>query len=115
MGALCSGGVLSSSPGIGGGYRLAREPEEIALIHVIRLIDGERSLPQCLLHSARPCSDDDPCSAHATWSGVRGRYVAFLESITIAAISQTPGAKRLGADASPCALTDREKTKKDPG
>jgi Rrf2 family iron-sulfur cluster assembly transcriptional regulator len=107
LATLRNGQILSASPGIGGGYRLAKAPNAIALLDVVRLIDGEHSLPQCLLDREHPCSDDDPCPAHLLWSEVRGRYLAFLETTTIAAISQFAGASR-------SAQLDADETKKDP-
>ncbi|MCP3918366.1 MAG: Rrf2 family transcriptional regulator [bacterium] len=114
LGTLRSAGMLSASPGIGGGYRLARAPEAIVLIELVRLFDGEQSLPKCLLHHERPCSDDDPCSAHALWGEVRAHYVSFLETTTIAAISQVAGEKHPAAGAARGARPDKEETRKDP-
>jgi DNA-binding IscR family transcriptional regulator len=37
---LASAGVLGSSPGTGGGYRLARPPRRIPLLDVIEAVDG---------------------------------------------------------------------------
>ena len=108
LGTLRNAGILSASPGIGGGYRLAKTPESIVLIDIVRLLDGERSLPQCLLHRERPCSDDDPCPAHALWGDVRARYLAFLETTTIAAISETASTEHPGADASRRARPSKE-------
>jgi len=99
LGTLRNAGIVSASPGIGGGYRLAKAPEAIGLIEVVRLLDGEQSLPQCLLDRERPCSNDDPCTAHALWADVRERYLAFLETTTVAAISQAEGTGHPGADA----------------
>lgn len=114
LGALRNASIVSASPGIGGGYRLAKAPEAIALVDAVRLFDGERSLPQCLLDNERPCSDDNPCSAHALWAEVRELYLAFLETTTIAAISRAPTEEQPGADASGNARPDGDETSKDP-
>ncbi len=95
LGTLRNAKLVSASPGIGGGYRLAKAPEAIALIDAVRLLDGEQSLPQCLLDHAHPCADENPCSAHALWAEVRERYLVFLETTTIAAISRAPGAEEI--------------------
>lgn len=110
LGTLRNARILSASPGIGGGYRLAKAPEDIFLVDVVQLLDGEQSLPQCLLSRERPCSDDDPCSAHELWGDVRGRYLAFLEMTTIAAISGAAAADLPEGGARP----DKNETSKDP-
>ena len=114
LGTLRGAGFVASAPGIGGGYRLARAPETIRLIDIVRLFEGEAGLPQCVLNGARPCSDGDPCSAHAQWSGVREAYLAFLERTTIAAASRTGVAEPNPGDARPGTRPDQTATSKDP-
>lgn len=77
-------GILETSRGSHGGYRLHRRPSEIHLIEVIQLVEGQRARPECLLHAGRGCNEGDPCAAHSRWREVRKAYVDFLESTTIA-------------------------------
>jgi len=90
---------VSASPGIGGGSRLAKAPEALAPVDGERLLDGEQGLPQCLPGNERLCSDDNLCSAHALWGEVRERYLALLETTTIAALSRAPATEQPDADA----------------
>jgi len=41
--------LVVSRPGRGGGYRLARDPEQIALLAVIRAVDGASVSTDCVL------------------------------------------------------------------
>ncbi|HVX66604.1 MAG TPA: Rrf2 family transcriptional regulator [Bryobacteraceae bacterium] len=84
---LRNAGILTTARGTGGGYRLRKTPEEIRLIHIVELFDGARARPACLL-GGHDCSDENPCSAHHVWRDVRAVYVRFLESTTLADISQ---------------------------
>jgi Rrf2 family transcriptional regulator, iron-sulfur cluster assembly transcription factor len=84
---LRNAGILTTARGTGGGYRLRKPAEAIRLIEVVELFDGARAKPACLL-GGKDCSDENPCSAHEVWRAVRADYVAFLESTTLAAISQ---------------------------
>lgn len=79
-------GLLAASRGARGGYRLARRPEEIALIEIVEPFEGKRVRPGCLLQPDQPCSDDGACSAHGAWSLVKAAYLRFLETTTLADI-----------------------------
>lgn len=86
---LRNAGILTTARGTGGGYRLRRRPGEIRLIEVVDLFDEARARPLCLLGGEKECSDEHPCSAHHSWKPVREAYVRFLESTTIADITDT--------------------------
>lgn len=83
LGDLVRAGVLESSPGIGGGFRLARPAKEIWLTEVFAPFEP-------ILANRRPCpfgqeicSDDDPCAGHDQWKRVRETYQRFLEKNSI--------------------------------
>ncbi len=83
LGDLVRAGVLQSSPGMGGGFRLARSAKEIRLCEVFAPFEP-------ILANRRPCpfgqeicSDDDPCAGHDEWKRVRGAYERFLEENSI--------------------------------
>lgn len=83
LGDLVRAGVLESSPGMGGGFRLARPAKEIRLSEVFASFEP-------ILASRRPCpfgkevcSDDDPCAGHDEWKRVRETYGRFLEKNSI--------------------------------
>jgi Rrf2 family iron-sulfur cluster assembly transcriptional regulator len=87
---LKKAGFVQAVRGTGGGYRLGRPPEEVRLMDVVEFVDGAAARPGCLLAGSNACSDDDPCLVHDRWGEVRDRYVAFLESTTLADISERP-------------------------
>jgi Rrf2 family protein len=89
---LRNAGLLTTARGSGGGYRLAKRPEEIHLIDVVEVFDAPRAKPPCLLGEGE-CSDDEACSAHHAWKEVRATFVRFLESTTLAEISKSRGAQ----------------------
>lgn len=82
--ALRNGGLVETIRGRNGGYRLARASEDIRLIEAVELFEGFRSHPSCLLGIHTVCSDEKPCSAHASFRDVRRAYIAFLETTSIA-------------------------------
>ena len=47
LGKLSKGGLIDSSPGVSGGYRIAKNPEKISFLDVIQLIEGNANLFHC--------------------------------------------------------------------
>ncbi len=87
---LKKAGFVQAVRGTGGGYRLGRPPGEVHLIEVVEFVDGAAARPGCFLAGSDACSDADPCLAHDRWAVVRDQYVAFLESTTLADVSEHP-------------------------
>jgi len=86
MHLLARQGVLTSSRGKHGGFRLARPAHQIALLDVIRPFDQMEARRQCLL--GRPtCSDATPCAAHARWKDLADRTLTFFRDTTLADIT----------------------------
>jgi Rrf2 family protein len=83
---LRNAGLLETTRGHGGGYRLAKPAEKITLIEVVRQFEGVRAEPGCLLGEQHECSDKTPCSAHSAWKKIKESYVQFIRSTTIADI-----------------------------
>ncbi len=88
-------GVLESSPGLGGGFRLARPAKEIPLSEVFSsfepISDNCRPCP----FGQEICSDDDPCAGHDQWKRVRKAYQQFLEKNSIYDVSFMPKKRRV--------------------
>ena len=75
--------ILTSSRGPGGGYKLAKSPDEISLQDISVLFDALTLSNECLLGYG-PCLDTTPCPVHKIW-GPRKQYMQdFLEQTTIA-------------------------------
>ena len=79
---LAREGVLTSTRGPHGGFRLGRTPAELTLESVIRHFDEITTASGCLLGRAR-CSDEHPCAAHAHWKSVSLSVRTFLRETTI--------------------------------
>jgi Rrf2 family transcriptional regulator, nitric oxide-sensitive transcriptional repressor len=89
---LRNAGLVGTSRGSGGGYRLCKPAEEVCLIDVVELFDDVlRTQPTCFLGHRRHCSETKPCTAHTTWRGVQAAYLKFLISTPLSAIAGSPG------------------------
>jgi len=88
---LRNAGLVDTTRGSGGGYRLGRSADEIYLIDVVELFEEiSRTKPNCFLGHTRKCSDSTPCSAHFSWRGVQVAYLKFLVSTSLSAIAGKP-------------------------
>jgi len=93
---LVRSGLLTSSKGPGGGFALARRPDEIALFDIYQAIDGTTYLDACAVGLAR-CSDDTPCPLHDRWKPIRERIRMYLQSTSLKDMAEATAKKRPGA------------------
>jgi Rrf2 family protein len=90
---LARAGVLASSRGKLGGFRLARPADRISLAEVVAPFHGPTATRSCLLGRA-VCSDQSPCAAHARWKEVSERVSAFFGETTVAELLGSRTARR---------------------
>lgn len=89
---LRNAGLVDTTRGSGGGYRLGRPANDIRLIDVVELFEEvSRTQPTCFLGRTRPCSETTPCTAHTKWKGLQATYLGFLVSTPLSAIAGNPG------------------------
>lgn len=81
-------GILSSTRGIGGGFRLRRKPETIKLIDVVRPFEDILASRRCPFGNTR-CTDDRPCPIHEQWKPVVQAYRNMLENTTLADVAKS--------------------------
>jgi Rrf2 family protein len=75
--------LVESQKGLGGGFRLARDPGEISLFDVIDAIEDTSRWHECILGNPS-CSDVNPCSVHERWGPVRDSYLDLMKNTSIA-------------------------------
>src|SRR6267142_5471083 len=79
---LKKAGILESKKGKGGGYYFAKNPKDVPLAMIIRLIDGPISLLPCVsLYFYERCKncDEKQCGLHLVMSQVRDANLKILE------------------------------------
>jgi Rrf2 family transcriptional regulator, iron-sulfur cluster assembly transcription factor len=74
--------VLQSRKGSRGGFRLARDPNDIVLYDVINAIENLGHTRHCLLGLAE-CTDEGACPLHEFWKGQWSRYITTLQSTSL--------------------------------
>lgn len=85
---LVQEGFLEAIRGPGGGYVLARKPEEISLLALIKAVDGEDTFDHCVMGFPE-CGGENPCVLHPVWAEAKGQLLAALESRTLADLMTT--------------------------
>ncbi|QLH42672.1 MAG: SUF system Fe-S cluster assembly regulator [Coxiellaceae bacterium] len=80
---LSEAGLVASARGAGGGYRLAKSPEEITLADMVTAIDGLPAITECS-QSANLCAHDSICSIRGNWLLINQVISEVLESLTLA-------------------------------
>jgi len=84
---LVHANILVSEQGTNGGYKLARDPQEITALEVIRTIDGPIILTQCFTEH-RECDQSVLCPVREPLRKVHEGILNLLSSITISDLSQ---------------------------
>ncbi len=82
---LARNGILRSEQGTRGGYRLARDPQRISTLEVIRSIEGEDVLASCFTDH-RECTHSHKCNVRQPLRRVHEGILRLLSSISIADI-----------------------------
>ena len=81
--SLAEEGLVQSQKGLGGGFRLARDPQAISLLDVVEPIEHISRWSGCIL--GRPeCSEANACAIHDRWKAVRDAYLRMLQRTTLA-------------------------------
>lgn len=96
LNALARRGIVASTRGPAGGFRLVADPAALTLARVVEMFEPARPNRVCLL-THRPCSDRVPCAAHAAWSTVCRGMRAPLERTTLADLLSDDAAVPTGA------------------
>ena len=84
-------GFLGAKKGKGGGYYLIKEPRDINMAHVYRVLEGPIALMPCVSHNfyekCDDCVDEANCSVHILMTEVRDNTLIILENNTLADIA----------------------------
>lgn len=70
--------------GKGGGYRLARKPEEYKIGDILRLAEGDLAPVACLGCDAKVCDRAEICKTLPMWKEFHGMVNDYFDGITLA-------------------------------
>ena len=92
MPALKNAGLIDSTHGIVGGYRLTREPDEYTLWEILRLAEGDLAPVACLQENAAACSRAAECRTLPVWEKYYELTKDYFSGITLADLMNNPQA-----------------------
>lgn len=77
-------GVVASTRGPHGGYRLARPAAEITALDVLKAAEEQLEPATCVGELADTCSRSGSCASHILWDELTTRVSEYLRSVTLA-------------------------------
>ena len=81
---LVKEGVLTGVRGKGGGYRLSRAPDQIAVRAVLQMTEDSLAPVSCLESGFEPCVRAADCRTIGLWQGLNQVICDYLDRYTIA-------------------------------
>lgn len=93
--SLKGAGIVRSKRGVGGGYMLSREPEDIRLSDVVRAVDGPITAGDFgEPHTDGACDHQGQCVLLAVWGHVGNEMRELLDSFTLATVAEMASGDR---------------------
>lgn len=76
-------GLLQTTRGVQGGYRLSRKPEEYTVGDILRATEVTLASVACLEPGAQECPREAECLTKSVWEGLDRVVNEYLDSITL--------------------------------
>lgn len=96
--SLSRAGFVRSVRGTGGGYMLARKPEEYTVGMILRLTEGSLAPVSCLEFEENTCPRAEDCMTLGVWNKLYQAINSVVDGITLADIIRDNADKQGGAD-----------------
>jgi Rrf2 family protein len=87
MNHLGKAGIVRGYRGVGGGYALARDPNDITVFDIYNALKEDVHLAPCVRMDV-DCDREDTCAAKEFWAGMSKTLVRELRSTTIGDLLQ---------------------------
>ena len=89
------GGLIASSRGPGGGYRLKQSRSDISVADVIRAVDEQVDATRC--GGNQNCQADERCLTHDLWEDLSMHITDFLTGISLSDLVERRSVKQVSA------------------
>jgi len=98
---LRRGGLVTSTRGPGGGYRLSCPAREITVSQVVDAVDENVEYTRC--GGMQNCQNHERCLTHDLWESLSNHVRSFLDDVTLGDLAARPGVREVAArqDAAP--------------
>lgn len=91
---LSRAGIVQSVRGAGGGYRLSRSAETIAVVDIIEAIEGPIALTACVDGTEPDCLLGSCCDVRGRWDFVNEALRSALEGVMLADMIKPVSSKK---------------------
>ncbi len=86
---LAQAGLVASTRGINGGYRLARAPERITIADIVTAMEGPIGMTECSAHAGL-CDHEPHCGVRVNWQRINQAIANALANVTLADMLHVP-------------------------
>jgi FeS assembly SUF system regulator len=90
---LAQAGLVASSRGINGGYRLSRAPERISIADIVTAMEGPIGMTECSAHAGL-CGHEPHCGVRVNWQRINQAIAGALSNVTLADMLHPPPKQR---------------------
>ncbi|MBP8640138.1 MAG: Rrf2 family transcriptional regulator [Oscillospiraceae bacterium] len=97
IGLLAKAGLVYSSRGKGGGYKLVKPPDKCSVGSVLKATEGSLAPVTCLEHSENICPNAGACKTLPMWTELERRIEEYLESVSVADLANQSIATETGS------------------
>jgi len=97
MQKLAAGGIVTTMRGAGGGATLARDPADINLGQVVRILEAQTPLVECFAAGGGDCTVSGLCRLRTRLRAAKTAFLADLDRSTLADVALMPLASTTGA------------------
>lgn len=80
---LVRAGLVHSKKGVGGGFTLARRPEQISFLEVLEALEGPVAVNRCQ-SPVEECTEAGRCSMESIWARAQDALLGVLRESTLA-------------------------------
>jgi FeS assembly SUF system regulator len=84
---LSAAGLIESTRGTGGGFRLSRPPAAITLADIVEAIEGPIAMTACVDAGKHDCAIEADCQVKPHWNAVNGAVRGALAGVSLAQLS----------------------------
>lgn len=84
---LARSGLVASTNGKRGGYRLTRDPARLSILEIVETVEGPSRSERCVLEE-RPCDGRSTCALHPVWAAAQSAFVDVLTTASLADIAE---------------------------
>ncbi|MAD91812.1 MAG: SUF system Fe-S cluster assembly regulator [Gammaproteobacteria bacterium] len=85
---LARSGLINSSRGINGGYRLSKDPSAISAAHIIYALEGPITITECSGDRYK-CEYESECSVSGSWQRINILIKEVLDGVSLKDLIET--------------------------